>query len=580
MKQKYWFLLIGFFLIVFESNAQISIKWQPDNKFYYGDKMFVETTDNKIRVQFNNADGLPLEPKPEVLIYNLWYEADSFYYDFQNIAHFADLFNPIFRVHDDTNFIVVKYFNPDNILDFDTNIYRYSKPNLSCNSVNNEPYSKNMVLFNPEIDNIAVNLNLFSSFYNILEDSILGTDYINQVILLINDQKQVIDIDATRNETLDIEVPVPQIPGIYSYELFCKGAKDSPDLPDEFSNSIYFEILITDFSIEGQTGFEVCGYDENYTLAGNELPGGVFRGDCVLESSNVFNPSLVSAGITEIFYDYTYQGTTYTTSHEITIYEVPEVEISTNHEVCGNDHGVVYRLSGEYSTVTWDIPEEIIHPDYFFPNTGEVKVNFKPEGSGRIVATAETEFGCTESTEFIVNIGFFKAPADSARVTLIDRVLFCDDTTVSYYDWYRKRGSANEYMGTTFEKPYFYLAQPPQAGDEYYVLTAFNTSGCNTNSRSYIVPSTKSGMGDKVTDYVYLYPNPTKGLINIGSSVSIDDLVLTVTDLPGREVLKKQITSLASYGTVELDLKPYGKGVYLLKIKTASDLRIEKIIVQ
>ena len=72
------------------------------------------------------------------------------------------------------------------------------------------------------------------------------------------------------------------------------------------------------------------------------------------------------------------------------------------------------------------------------------------------------------------------------------------------------------------------------------------------------------------------YPNPTKGIIRIeNSELRIQDI--SVFDIYGREVSVNWSLSLSK---CEIDLSPYPKGLYLIKLTTAKGVRVEKIVLE
>ncbi|MEE1084198.1 MAG: C13 family peptidase [Paludibacteraceae bacterium] len=76
-------------------------------------------------------------------------------------------------------------------------------------------------------------------------------------------------------------------------------------------------------------------------------------------------------------------------------------------------------------------------------------------------------------------------------------------------------------------------------------------------------------------DKISIYPNPTDGKLNISNSKgSIDNIVLT--DIAGKVLVEKAVNA----DQTDIDLSSYNKGIYLVKVVTANDSYIEKVVLK
>ena len=76
-----------------------------------------------------------------------------------------------------------------------------------------------------------------------------------------------------------------------------------------------------------------------------------------------------------------------------------------------------------------------------------------------------------------------------------------------------------------------------------------------------------------------LYPNPTKGLSAINYQISaVSDLRVEVLNESGQSVLIKTIQNAQS-GTMELDVRNWSNGVYIVNIVAGEQRWVRKLIV-
>ncbi len=71
-----------------------------------------------------------------------------------------------------------------------------------------------------------------------------------------------------------------------------------------------------------------------------------------------------------------------------------------------------------------------------------------------------------------------------------------------------------------------------------------------------------------------IYPNPTKGHINIERIANQEPMELSIYDTFGKSIIRK-VTKAA---TIEIDLEDKPNGIYLLKVSTGNKIGIKKII--
>jgi hypothetical protein len=114
---------------------------------------------------------------------------------------------------------------------------------------------------------------------------------------------------------------------------------------------------------------------------------------------------------------------------------------------------------------------------------------------------------------------------------------------------------------------------------KYFVITQIDGFECT--SMSFYNPPVNI---DELTgNEVYVFPNPTDGVINIRFNHSglVPPATLEVYNISGRIVYQSQLPNISSESTVSINetrfLKP---GIYFIRIRSKSSLFNSKIVVQ
>ena len=72
-----------------------------------------------------------------------------------------------------------------------------------------------------------------------------------------------------------------------------------------------------------------------------------------------------------------------------------------------------------------------------------------------------------------------------------------------------------------------------------------------------------------------MYPNPTRGIVTVDLNNTIEKLELTVLDISGREVIKRNFTSAKQFN---FDMSGHVSGIYLVKLKFDETVVLKKLI--
>lgn len=159
-----------------------------------------------------------------------------------------------------------------------------------------------------------------------------------------------------------------------------------------------------------------------------------------------------------------------------------------------------------------------------------------------------------------------------------------NETVVGYY-LYRSTSLNGDFerISTSIISNTTYTDTPPSNGDYYYLLRALKleTSGSGSyfNLSSGLIDSTDFVLGTELAEAAFpqiiLYPNPSKGLLQINGWPTLEEYQITLTDAMGRLVWQS-----SAYGnTVSLQLPAtLTSGVYLVKLSDGEMIWTERLI--
>ena len=105
---------------------------------------------------------------------------------------------------------------------------------------------------------------------------------------------------------------------------------------------------------------------------------------------------------------------------------------------------------------------------------------------------------------------------------------------------------------------------------EWYVISDDDCYSSLTALTVFVEPCLS--VSEKINSDIQLFPNPTSGIINFIASSEIKNI--EIIDFQGKLVLKKNMNSFNS----SINLREFGRGIYLIKIITSSAIIHEKVI--
>lgn len=116
----------------------------------------------------------------------------------------------------------------------------------------------------------------------------------------------------------------------------------------------------------------------------------------------------------------------------------------------------------------------------------------------------------------------------------------------------------------------------PNLSDEYQIAFEAELEGGRGICLDELYVGVPLGIDNVDENKVFVYPNPTSGLVYVNITDFSDNTIISVTDLAGREIKQIQVVD---YNTT-VDLSDYLSGVYILKINTENGVIAKKIIIE
>jgi len=561
MKNKLLFLSLFYFISFAPMQSQeYEYDWQPDSESVFGNPWKINFVNKFVAIGRDLGPNVfDLDDAWLRLNGGLWYKANAIYEPGASHPYQLQLVSPEFYATTDTSVVQLRIREiASNEYVYAQALYFYSSPQLDVIKVNGVDYNPEVPLtFNPDASTFQIELHTYALFgAESQPEESFGSARIERIELANNPEfndPHVIII----NEEYNAEVAFNLLDYFslddgslkYGHNTFYFRAVG---VGDDHSSITELPIFIFDF----ESNDSYCKYDEHYPLEGKPK-GGRFSGECIVDSTMMFNPSLADGNSTIVSYEYKVMDSLFIVKKEIDLYELPVFTLNGDVQVCGNEHGATYFMEGNVDSTYWEVTGaknyKLLHDESLF-------VNWESEGTGIITAEVYNGFGCSARRNYLVDIGKRKAPEDSAYLIINDRMLICSDTSVNYYYWFSASG--DESLGRTDHQNYFALAFQPSVSDSFYVLTAYDTLGCTTHSFFSIAEST---LKMQLMDFLKVAPNPTTGLIYFKlpphPSAKLDVLVYNAG---GQVVYTESRAPTDKTEDFYMDLGSLKNGIYIL----------------
>lgn len=117
------------------------------------------------------------------------------------------------------------------------------------------------------------------------------------------------------------------------------------------------------------------------------------------------------------------------------------------------------------------------------------------------------------------------------------------------------------------------------AAEGNYSVVVTDTNGCisDTSNSVHYIPA---GLAENNDTGIKIWPNPTKGVVNIDYyGLNVKELVLTLTDVPGRILIKEKLSAINNGFHHVVDLSKYSRGCYFISLENEGSSIQKKIII-
>jgi len=254
----------------------------------------------------------------------------------------------------------------------------------------------------------------------------------------------------------------------------------------------------------------------------------------------------------------------------------------------------LYSVNASFSySYNWSVTNGIITSGH---GTNSIEVAWTAAGTG-LVEVIATERGCADTVSKTVTVVdttqncsalFYLYPDTIPHSYFI--VNTASGITPLYYSWDWGDGSAVDttaYPSHTYSAAGFYticLTITDSAGcsdsycHPYYLLKTGNESSAMI--RVNVIPPAFTGIQDVLPESISLYPNPTNGTVTLKASGVHGQVTLKLFDAIGRQLLEQSAKSHEFARGVSVNLSQMNPGLYFLRIQSASDYQVIKVLKQ
>ncbi|MGF1532857.1 MAG: GEVED domain-containing protein [Bernardetiaceae bacterium] len=197
-------------------------------------------------------------------------------------------------------------------------------------------------------------------------------------------------------------------------------------------------------------------------------------------------------------------------------------------------------------------------------------------GVYRVTAQLNTFCGSTVTSNDL-SVRAFDVPALRISRTETQIVLeTADGSTFSGVTWFFNGDLAPQYNNQSSITP---------AEEGVYWASVTFPSGCSALSSSFRFFARNEGgglpTGTEEEIGLTLYPNPTTGTFNVQiPSNWMGALELTITNTLGQVMTRQMYASIESQDMIRLDLSAFAAGTYMVQLRTADGLFVERVVKQ
>jgi len=246
-------------------------------------------------------------------------------------------------------------------------------------------------------------------------------------------------------------------------------------------------------------------------------------------------------------------------SDSVTVFptpQIPNISFFPNDSVCDGD-SIILSVLGSYN-FQWYNDTNIIY------NAIDSLLIVKSNGNYWVSET--NQFGCSVNSN-VLNVNVIENPP-KPNFGITGSTLTCLLTGVNF-QWYQ---NGNLIPGATNNS---YTADT----SSYYSLVVTNSFGCYNTSDSVFIT-----VGINENDFsseIKVYPNPSNGKISviINNNKTVD-LTFSLSDITGRELYSSNEQKSQNVFTKQFDFNNFGKGMFILNIKSEDKQFNKRIVIE
>ncbi|MCF8234800.1 MAG: T9SS type A sorting domain-containing protein [Bacteroidales bacterium] len=557
--------------------------WQPDSGSIFGNPWKINFVNKFVAIGRDLAPNVfDLDDAWLRLNGGLWHKANAIYEPGASHPYQIQLVAPEFLAKTDTSFVQLRIREVSgNEYVYAQALYFYSSPQLDVTKVNGVDYNPEVPLtLSSDISVFQIELHAYALFgAESQPEESFGSARIKRIEFANNAEFNDPDV-IILNEEYNAEVAF----NLLDYFSLDEGSLHfghntiyfrAVGVGDDHSSITELPIFIFDFEVNDA----YCKYDTLIPLQG-QPKGGRFSGECIVDNTMMFNPSLAEGNSTEVKYEYRLGDYVFDTIKEIALYNPPEFEIIGPQQVCGYEYGAEYFVEPleDGMSVDWMVSDEAI--DYRITPGNLLQVDWGGEGNGWVKAYVESEGGCRVSETNYVYIENRTSPKDSASLILNDYLLVCLDTNVKSYYWFHA-GESNVdnsddiYLGKTQGKNYFSLTGTSYfnnltPSDTFFVETSYyKDSCCLTHSHFSVKEGTQKGLIHE-NQMLNIAPNPSSGIFNIYLGDHQEEKIIVHVYKPEGQLIWHN-TFQENMNALPVDLGGFEDGIYIILINTTKN---------
>jgi len=160
-----------------------------------------------------------------------------------------------------------------------------------------------------------------------------------------------------------------------------------------------------------------------------------------------------------------------------------------------------------------------------------------------------------------------------------------NDTTICYNSTITlnpKTSVAFNYLWSTGSTSPTISASGPISTSNTYTVTVTDGNGCSNKDTIAVYFDVCNGLSNHSSNEILIaYPNPTTGKITLEiNSTNEKSFQISITDIVGREIMKRNVQSIFGKNSIPMDLSSYSRGVYYIQIQDSEARDNLRITVQ